>query len=159
MKGIRWSITVLLLLIAACQEEESIVETPVSDIAPELVPYFERFESESLSRDRQVLLSDFVLVGMITEIEGENVVGKCSYSTNTPRTVRIDADFWEGANDLEREYVVFHELGHCLLNRDHLDTQYPNGTCVSIMQSGTGTCKANYSSRTRSLYLDELFQN
>jgi len=65
--------------------------------------------------------------------------------------------FWETASFAEKEYVVFHELGHCALNRRHLDTKNADGTCLSMMQSGNGSCKMNYNAQNRSKYLDELF--
>ncbi len=56
-----------------------------------------------------------------------------------------------------REFVVFHELGHCDLGRDHRDEAFDNGVCVSIMRSGLGDCRDYYHPRTREGYLDELF--
>jgi hypothetical protein len=69
----------------------------------------------------------------------------------------IDRLFWETATMTEKEYVIFHELGHCALNRRHLDTTYKDGTCTSMMQSGNGSCKMVYNAQNRSKYLDELF--
>ena len=37
--------------------------------------------------------------------------------------------------------TLFHELGHALLSRDHLNSAFPNGKAKSIMCSGTdGVC-------------------
>jgi hypothetical protein len=48
-------------------------------------------------------------------------------------------------------------LGHCALNRRHTDATNKDGTCISMMQSGNGSCKMVYNAQNRSKYLDELF--
>ncbi|MEL6124666.1 MAG: hypothetical protein AAFR14_13205, partial [Bacteroidota bacterium] len=58
-----------------------------------------------------------------------------------------------------REYIIFHELGHCVLFRDHVDACFANNTWTSIMRSGHGSCFDNYTSRTRPYYIDELFSS
>jgi len=58
---------------------------------------------------------------------------------------------------LIKELIVFHELGHCFLQRGHREDALPNGACVSIMRSGIEDCLDNYTSETRSFYIDELF--
>jgi len=50
-------------------------------------------------------------------------------------------------------------LGHCVLNREHLDDADNQGNCVSIMTSGTGSCHINYTIATRKNLLDELFMH
>ena len=53
--------------------------------------------------------------------------------------------------------IVFHELGHCVLVRDHLDDADSEGNCLSMMHSGLGDCEFRYNGSTRNVYLDELF--
>ena len=146
-----------ILGVSGCTTDEEIPE--VSDLAQvteELVPYFEQFEAEALERGVTVNWGSLNISGEIQAIDENQIVGQCATRTGS-RAVTIDNLFWAGASTLEREYVVFHELGHCVLSRSHLDTQNNNGTCVSIMQSGTTRCRTNYSTQTRSSYLDELF--
>lgn len=69
----------------------------------------------------------------------------------------IDLEFWERANILNKEFVVFHELGHCTLFRAHKEGVDANGICVSMMRSGLEDCRDNYSAITRATYWDELF--
>lgn len=35
--------------------------------------------------------------------------------------IEIDSDVWDNSRELDRESLLFHELGHCLLDRDHRD--------------------------------------
>ena len=128
-------------------------------VEEELVPYFINFEEEGLSRGIVDDLSNEEIKGVIREIHQDRVLGQCSYSQLNPGTVTIDKTTWQQASDRLKEFVVFHELGHCYLKRDHKEAAFSNGLCVSIMRSGTGNCWDNYNSGTRSYYLDELFTN
>lgn len=43
-----------------------------------------------------------------------NWVGFCRRGT---REVFLDEPFWDWATDLSREQIIFHELGHCVLDQ------------------------------------------
>lgn len=128
-------------------------------MAPEvderLTFFFESFKKEGSSRGQNINMED--IIGQIIDIETDGVLGRCNQLTSGKKHLMIDKLFWETANMIEKEYVIFHELGHCALNRRHLDTTYKDGTCMSMMQSGNGSCKMVYNSQNRSKYLDELF--
>ena len=149
---LRYIVTLFIFSLAACQTEEA---KPSVEINDELLPYFERFESEATSRGIEAPVTTLVS-GKLTDIDGD-VVGQCEHYTNSPNTVLIDQQYWQNATDLEKEYLLFHELGHCYLERSHLDSKDASGKCLSIMQSGQGNCRMNYNSSTRTAYLDELF--
>jgi len=72
--------------------------------------------------------------------------------------LRIDATYWANATALEREFVIFHELGHCFLDRTHIDTKDVQGDCESMMHSGISGCQFRYTLASRVAYLDELFE-
>lgn len=157
-------LALLAVFLMACQENlaEEIPVPETEDSAYPGVPealhtYFSRFESEGAERGYEIDLVTAGIEGLFEDIEGENIAGTCSYTHNTPRLVTIDQPFWESASDLAREFIVFHELGHCYLDRDHRENQFTDGTCVSLMRSGVEDCRDNYHSRTRETYLDELF--
>ena len=147
------------VLCFSCEEEEEFIPEPVKfpNVDPELRIYFQRFEDEASARGLSIDLTATGISGTITEIEDRHVLGQCSYPRAQPNRVTVDETFWTRGSDLFREFVVFHELGHCFLFRPHLEQQLSNGACVSIMRSGNGTCLANTSSRTRNFYIDELF--
>ncbi|RLD64901.1 MAG: hypothetical protein DRI84_07900 [Bacteroidetes bacterium] len=50
-----------------------------------------------------------------------SVIGVCYYYSNGDREIYIDPSFWYHDNTtyLDRELLIFHELGHCDLGRDH----------------------------------------
>ena len=123
----------------------------------DLWPYFESFEYEAALRNIPVDLARERIIGSIENISESNVVGQCSYGRYAHSHVVIDENFWSRANYFAREMIVFHELGHCFLFRDHREGRFENGSCISIMRSGLQSCRDNYHSRSREYYLDELF--
>lgn len=57
---------------------------------------------------------------------GSSVVGICwSYSKTgnwyKGKFIKIDEGYWKESSNATREILLFHELGHCELNRDHED--------------------------------------
>jgi hypothetical protein len=76
-------------------------------------------------------------------------------------TVWIRKKGWDNKNELEKELEVFHELGHCLLNRSHYNCQLEDGYSKSIMCGAAGTCgldcQYSYRGIRREYYIKELF--
>lgn len=140
-----------ILVLSSCQKEETIY------LEAELEPYFERFALEATAYDLSFDYQKDRVEGYLTDITESNVSGKCEQNSVYPNRVYIDLDFWRKASDLDREYVVFHELGHCFLDRGHMDDANAAGVCISMMQSGEGNCRNAYSFITRDAYLEELF--
>lgn len=48
-------------------------------------------------------------------------IGVCSREHNQ---VVIDKDYWEYSSKIEREALVFHELGHCVLDKEHTEGEF-----------------------------------
>lgn len=139
-------------LFSACQREEAFAPVVID---PPLQPLLDLFVAEGRQRGMNIDISR--LSAVIADIPETKVLGRCAQGSISGSTLTIDAAFWSSATIWEKEYVVFHELGHCALNRRHLEEQKPDGSCKSIMQSGTSGCKMIYNAQTRSGYLDELF--
>ena len=166
-----WNLTFLcigmsmLVILQACEKTATITPTNTptpsvgqfTNVASPLWVYFQRFEEEALTRGLEVNLNAFNLTAEIRELDGEGVAGQCSYNHVDPNHIIINKEFWEVASDLLKEMVIFHELGHCYLYRDHREGTDNIGRCISIMRSGLGTCRDGYNASTRSAYLDELF--
>ncbi len=121
-----------------------------------LWPYFQEFETEAANRNISIDLNALEISGVIEKIEESGIAGTCQYGRHIHH-VTIDQQFWNRANMLLREMVVFHELGHCVLERGHEESENQNGICLSIMNSGTTDCSVNYNYNTKQYYLDELF--
>ena len=151
-----------LLFLSSCYKGSPFFseETPAPrypNIAEELWDHFAAFESEAALRGIAIDLATENLTAVFEDISENHVAGQCSYSYARPRMITIDIPFWNRASQLGREMIIFHELGHCVLNRDHDERQFASGFCKSIMRSGTCCCRDAYTAQNRSYYLDELF--
>lgn len=146
---------IAISLLAGCQKEDQLIE--ISLVDPALQPYFRAFEEEASARGITLDASFSEIEATIREINEGNVIGQCWYSSHYPNEIRIDKKYWQNASYLGREMVVFHELGHCSLDRGHTEGSTASGICLSIMASGTGSCRNLYNRETRAYYLDELF--
>lgn len=173
------SIIGLLLLAAfvACRPEQSFVEplpmdeplaeTPVATDEPEgyagvteeFWSYFADFEEEAALRGKTVDLRAAGIESAIEEIPDEGVAGQCSYGYVQGKRIVIDEEFWNRSGRNWREMVLFHELGHCYLERAHREDAFDNGICKSIMRSGVEDCRDAYSPQNREYYLNELFED
>lgn|SRR5690348_9072978 len=83
--------------------------------------------------------------------------------TNKQETIFIDEDFFFNATVYQAETIIFHELGHTLLNRRYHTDQIP-----SVMNANSvycGYCYGGYynncvaTEEQRSELLDELFSS
>ena len=146
------SMILIATLTISCAEESDL------HIDQSLEPFFVNFKAEAAKRGITVDFESFGVEGFIADISQENVVGQCSHTEESPNAVSIDPTFWQIASESRKEFVIFHELGHCYLQRSHLDTTDEFGNCISMMSSSADACKVNYE-RNRDQYLDELFSN
>lgn len=68
----------------------------------------------------------------------EWVAGTCTIWTRGIWTlykeIQIDPDKWLGYSEKQRETLIFHELGHCHLKREHNNTEFNDGCPRSIMR-------------------------
>ncbi|HRX29937.1 MAG TPA: hypothetical protein P5235_11160 [Saprospiraceae bacterium] len=142
----------MLIILSACSKEDEL------HVDSYMKPYIDRFEKEAKLRGVDVSGRIANLEAYIFDIPDNGVAGLCRHNTDSPNRIEIDIVYWNKSNDLEKEYVVFHELGHCVLDRVHNDEKDAQGNCVTIMQSGTTNCIPNYTEETRESYLDELFE-
>jgi beta-lactamase regulating signal transducer with metallopeptidase domain len=129
-----------------------------NEIEAELQAHFNNFAAEASAHGMNISFDDIDINGYIQNIEERGTLGQCKSYSNGSKAIVIDQLYWNRVNDREREYLVFHELGHCVLGREHKDTRDENGICTSIMQSGDGGCEGLYNSENRDKLLEELFE-
>jgi len=141
---------ILMLTFSSCTD---IVETD-----DELQPYFDLFAAEALERGITVNYLEERIEGLIQNVTETSVLGQCFRNVDRPKKGIVDRDYWEDASELEREFLIFHELGHCFLNLEHDDRVDPDsGMCVSIMKSTIDICELAFNDDTKEAYFDELF--
>jgi hypothetical protein len=118
---------------------------------PELTPYQERF----LGLAREYSLDVDRVLGLEFGDVPVKYAGLCRTSTKTHRRIIISKAYWVNLDDDGKELLMFHELGHCLLDRAHNDEIIGFGTPASIMNTKLFPGRAY--SQQRAAYLDELF--
>jgi len=125
--------------------------------------YLQRFEDEAATRGRTFDLKSSGLIIEFGDLSGE-VAGLTHYEK--PIRIQIDKKYWDAisnnaGSDEMKEDLIFHELGHGLLGRKHLNTTLENGDWKSIMCGGDKVndraWNINYRGERRKYYLDELF--
>lgn len=122
-----------------------------ASIEAPFLPFVEAFEFECKCKIMDVPIS-------FQEID-EDHAGECwnyvvlfeSYSE-----IAIDRLWWDTARPDVKEQLIFHELGHCVLHRDHIDMEI-NQIPVSIMHPVVGLIPKTVYLEKRKDYVDELF--
>ena len=131
------------LFLAACGKQDM----------GEFAPMAARFQAEGASRGKAVDLSPLSI--KYGELEpGEN--GRCEWDIFGHKTIVLKEAYWQAIDENAREALLFHELGHCLFDRTHLNEQL-HGSAVpaSLMHENTMRSAVYVDNRNR--YLDELF--
>lgn len=136
------------MALTSCHEEQIVDE--------DLSPYLERFKTEAALRNITIDYDRKPIEARLETHQKEVALGWCNHDFDNPNKVIVNLVFWNILDDFEKEKLIFHELGHCVLDRPHLDRIRGDGFCKSIMHSGQA-CADNYSPDTRQAYLDELF--
>ncbi len=83
--------------------------------------YIAEFEKQSKKYNRFIMVTNLIVefVDVIEEYPGNNsVIGVCLNGVGTP-IIKLRNDFWNKSDEFLREELMFHELGHCILNKEH----------------------------------------
>lgn len=144
-------------MIVSCDlsYEEPVYVQPYEGVHEDLVPFFKSFEEEASKHGIYVDLTEERVSASFGRLTGP--AGSCDRRSNGTRHITIDVDSWSIRNQLGREDIIFHELGHCALLRGHKEDVTPNNVCLSMMRSGLAGCWMVYDETTRETYLEELF--
>ena len=149
---------IILIIILCCEI------TYAQNKYQELLPYIKKFE---MYLGKKITKSKIGLDYIYDEDGTKNVTsGGVCYTIR--RIAIINIHQWPTFTEIEKERIVFHELGHCELNRGHPDHQrnykvpsfIKNNCPMSIMDSGTSDrpmtdgCYLKY----YEYYINELFQ-
>ena len=152
-------ILLLVFFFSACEEGQENFTVVDNYIEEDLQEYFESFKQEAAKYNIEIDYEDLRIDGYIRNIRERGVAGQCQTFEGGLNAVVISSAYWNTIEGLQREFLVYHELGHCALDREHLDESDENGLCKSIMYSGGNVCNLNYNRRTKEEYLSELFTN
>lgn len=102
----------------------------------ELAKYINKFVDDGKAQGVDVVphMSNPKLVVQIASLKtvGSSTIGLCE-SGGGLRRVTFDTTFWNSTSETQREILVHHELGHCVLGRPHTSAKLSNGYAASIM--------------------------
>lgn len=84
---------------------------------PAILEYFDRFETEALKFGLEIQLERKDIYGVFTDLD-EDKIENCRYRNDEPRIGTVDLENWKYLSDLERDYIIFHELRHAAWGED-----------------------------------------
>ncbi len=132
-------------------------------VEPEFTQYVQRFESEAAKRGKNFKLQTEGLIIEFAKLKNDQA-GLCHYEH--PIRIEVDSLYWKKISavagaDMMKEDLIFHEMGHGILGRKHLNTTLENGDWKSMMCGGDKVdnrpWNINYRRMRRDYYVDELF--
>ena len=149
----------LALLCLSCGSDELIIPTGQYEVDPTFEPYVQEFIREGAQRGHNIDFSDTGLKIEFSQTAIEPAAGLCYLGRHH---VVIDKVNWYRFSERFRTFLLFHELGHCELNRLHTNEQYLDGSWKSIMRGDPFVGVQNripvpYFGFRIEHYLDELF--
>ncbi|MFZ4583050.1 MAG: hypothetical protein ACOYM7_10415, partial [Paludibacter sp.] len=121
------------------------------------------FEQEAAKRGKNYQLQTSGLIIEFSKLKNDQA-GLCHYEN--PIRIEIDSSYWRKIStvagaDYMKENLIFHEMGHGILKRKHINTILENGDWKSMMCGGDKVdnrpWNINYQGARRDYYVNELF--
>lgn len=126
-------------------------------IEPQIRPYFNHFLNDAKKYNADLSLRKHVTIFSNSTKDG--LAGYCLLASNT---VVISTKVWKSLNEAGKKALVYHEWGHCILRREHVDTYTPlvKGFCpTSLMYPYIDPSETCYNKDNEKWYNEELFIN
>ena len=157
----------ILLTVMACETTDFITESETVYQVPEnLQRHVDLFIEEGGQRGQIIEIKNLIIE--MTNLLPETACGRCAEEQGQ-RIIYLNSESRVCWNTPEQfEELIFHELGHCVLNRGHDDSLLPNDAQKSLMASQSiglySSCQYDVSLNNdcdqtyrRTYYIDELF--
>lgn len=92
------------------------------------------------------------------DIKNPEFQGVCYSYSDGSKEIIIRKSWWDGHTDDYRRSLIYHELGHCRLGREHLDdTREVNGETLKVSMMNSVIVRPRDYDRFTSPYHKELF--
>lgn len=157
----RFSPLASLLFLYSCQEVQrgpaAVSSFNTNDPKQkELSGFVDRFYSKMASAGYDNYARDIKFIfsyGMAND-----KVATCSFPTSNTNSsiITINMSYWESWTSADKESTIFHEMGHCVLLRDHTSALI-SGTSVPISLMNPYIVRASTYIPRRTYYIAELF--
>ena len=150
-------VLLLLTLLASCGQTGLVIvdKTPkdprkhqITD--PAFNKYIEEFETLYGDNINNVPIN-------FNDLDTTTKVGICRIWGTGHTEIEIDEGHWQTMSEDRRLALIFHELGHCALKRDHNDDRYGSDQCPKSYMSEnlvSQECIDNHLPQ----YLEEMFK-
>ena len=159
-----------LLLSSGCIRQYILPDRPQiihSDFIPFLKKFIEQSEQFSTSKNHFFLAERVSNLNIVfsdlnpKKKKGVRNLGLCTLDVYNQPLIVIDRKFWRFASDIQKEFVLFHELGHCVLFRKHKPGQVEGMMYAKIKSSimNPRAFDALVYEMFRGYYLFELFNS
>ncbi len=119
-------------------------------IMPEAQPFVAQFIVDASNEGHPVVINNLI-VQLRATLPPTWIASCTTYETPV---IDVLESFWKYANNAAKELVLYHELGHCILHRHHLNT-WTNYIPTSIMSEQLFDVQVYTVNRT--YYVHELF--
>lgn len=149
---------IILLLFTSCAQQSSILVSTNPTLeyaqAEELKPYFLQFEAD-------FNLSTKYIQAEMSDTMSMTVAGACFFNGATaPKGdyILVNRKVWNGLEEDTKLFLLYHELGHCLLLKMHEDDGQLDDGCKSTLMYP----KLQYGgcfSRHKAYYINKLINN
>lgn len=92
------------------------------------------------------------------DTENDQFVGVCFTYSNGDKEIIIDKEWWDRVSETAKESLLYHELGHCALNRGHNeDTIEKNNKTIRASVMHPGVVSTMDYNNYKTGYIHELF--
>lgn len=153
---------VCIVIVLGCGKKNDFVYS----VPDEFVPAVRKFITEAKARGKNITIDNLIIrydASVATAFcANSNVI---SSQNDVQKIILVNPQIcWQ--NDAQLEALIFHELGHCILGRQHDNSLMPKGDPKTLMYSDDITlyspcvysignpCDLSY---RRPYYIDELF--
>src|SRR6185295_7171420 len=114
---------VVIILLFGCKKDKDFVY----DVPQEFEPIVQRFITEAATRGHQVTINNLIIKYDLSSSTNfcatSNVI---TTANDVQKIIYIKSlNCWQ--NDVQLETMIFHELGHCILGREHDTGLMPRG--------------------------------
>jgi hypothetical protein len=160
------SLVLSAISLSACGVQEYSHKS-VYEVDPILEPYISAFEQRAFEQQQSIEVKDIKVyfVEDLGEDEDSVTLAVCKrYETKDGRVmaspeIEVDKQEFDRLTELRKEALMFHELGHCILGRDHNDSLLPEEENRHSSIMSTYLLSTYFYAKYYNSYVYELFHN
>jgi Zn-dependent protease with chaperone function len=124
---------VLAAVMSGCGAAAPETHTPVLQVNG-FDEYVARFEQAATEHEHPVQVQDLIIrFGQVDEAGESGGRGVCQVASGETPVITVSAEAWATSTEEEREELIFHELGHCVLGLAHQGGINAQGIPASLM--------------------------